>query len=142
MDRIARFMGYPDAPAFAAAFLRHVDIVQANYRAVFEHVPDLPGMEAVGPELDFRGDDPEPAATVAALNSLGYHDAKRIVGSVRRWLAGRVRALRSTRARDLLTTMVPSVLLALWLPASPHAAPVTQAPAGAAAPQTQSPADV
>ena len=39
-------------------FLRHVDIVRANYRAVFEHVPDLPGTEAAGPELDFRGDDP------------------------------------------------------------------------------------
>jgi [glutamine synthetase] adenylyltransferase / [glutamine synthetase]-adenylyl-L-tyrosine phosphorylase len=122
MDRIARFMGYPDTPAFALDFLRHVDIVGVNYRAVFEHVPDLPGTEAAGPELDFRGDDPEPVATVAALHGLGYHDAKRIVSAVRQWLAGRVRALRSGRARDLMTTMVPSILVTLGRQANPDEA--------------------
>jgi glutamate-ammonia-ligase adenylyltransferase len=122
MNRIACFMAYPDARAFADDFLRHVDIVRANYRAVFAHVPDLPGTEATGPELDFRGGDPEPAATVAALHALGYHDAKRIVGAVRQWLAGRVRALRSSRARDLMTTMVPSVLRTLGQQANPDEA--------------------
>jgi [glutamine synthetase] adenylyltransferase / [glutamine synthetase]-adenylyl-L-tyrosine phosphorylase len=122
MNRIACFMAYPDARAFADDFLRHVDIVRANYRAVFAHVPDLPGTEATGPELDFRGDDPEPAATVAALHALGYGDAKRIVGAVRRWLAGHVRALRSSRARDLMTTMVPSVLRTLGQQANPDEA--------------------
>jgi glutamate-ammonia-ligase adenylyltransferase len=122
MNRIAQFMAYPDAPAFAHDFLRHVGIVRANYRAVFEHVPDLPDTVAPGPELDFRGDDPEPVATFAALNSLGYHDPKRIVSAVRQWLAGRVRALRSTLARDLMTTMVPSILLTLGRQASPDEA--------------------
>jgi glutamate-ammonia-ligase adenylyltransferase len=89
---------------------------------VFEHVPELPGIESAGPELDFRGDDPEPAATAAALRGLGYHDAKRIVAAVRRWLTGRVRALRSSRARDLMTTMVPSVLIALGRQANPDEA--------------------
>jgi glutamate-ammonia-ligase adenylyltransferase len=122
MQRISLFLGFADATAFAGCFLRHVEIVQANYRAVFEHVPDLSGTEAAGPELDFRGDDPEPAATVAALRGLGYHDAKRIVAAVRRWLAGRVRALRSSRARDLMTTMVPSILIALGRQANPDEA--------------------
>jgi len=122
MARIAVFMGYPDARAFAVAFLRHVDIVRANYRAVFEHVPDLPGAEIAGPDLDFRGDDPEPAATIAALQGLGYHDAKRIVSAVRRWLTGRVRALRSSRARDLMTTMVSSILVALGRQPNPDEA--------------------
>ena len=81
MNRIARFMAYPDAKAFALDFLRHVDIVRANYRAVFELVPDLPDTKAVGPERDFRGDDPEPAPTVAALRAMGYHDTKRIVSA-------------------------------------------------------------
>jgi [glutamine synthetase] adenylyltransferase / [glutamine synthetase]-adenylyl-L-tyrosine phosphorylase len=110
MTRLARFLDYPDAVAFAAGFLHHVNIVRANYQAVFEHVPDHPDTELAGPELDFRGDDPEPATTAAALIELGYRDPKRIVAAVRRWLAGRVRALRSTRARDLITTMVPSIL--------------------------------
>ena len=122
MEQIARFMGYSAAPAFAASFLNHVEIVRTNYLAVFEHVPDLPGTEAVGPELDFRGDDPEPPATVTALHGLGYHDAKRIISTVRSWLTGRVRALRSSRARDLMTTMVPSILVTLGRQASPDEA--------------------
>jgi glutamate-ammonia-ligase adenylyltransferase len=122
MAHIACFMGYPDTAAFADAFLHQVAIVRANYRAVFEHVPELPGTQAIGPELDFRGDDPEPAATVAALHGLGYHDTKRIVITVRRWLNGRVRALRSTRAQDLITTMVPAILVALGRQANPDEA--------------------
>ena len=122
MDRIAKFMGYPDSPAFAASFLRHVEIVRANYQAVFEHVPDQPGTEIAGPELDFRGDDPAPATTIATLNELGYHDPKRIVAAVRRWLSGRVRALRSSRARDLITTMMPSILATLGRQANPDEA--------------------
>ena len=113
MRRIGLFMGYPDSATFAADFLRHVDIVRQNYRAVFELVPDLPEARSAGPELDFRGDDPEPAVTVTALHAMGFQDAKRIVSSVRRWLTGHVRALRSSRARDLITTMVPTILVAL-----------------------------
>ena len=122
MIRIARFMGYPDSRPFALDFLRHVDIVRTNYLAVFEHVPDLPGTEVVGPDLDFRGDDPEPPATIAALRGVGYRDAKRIITAVRGWLAGRVRALRSSRARDLMTTMVPSILVTLGRQPNPDEA--------------------
>ncbi len=122
MNHVALFLGYRDARAFARECLRHVDIVRANYRAVFEHVPDLPGVKVAGPELDFRGDDPTPATTVAALNGLGYHDTKRIITAVRQWLAGRVRALRSSRARDLITTMVPAILVALGRQPNPDEA--------------------
>ena len=122
MIRIARFLGYPDAQTFALDFLRHVSLVRTNYSAVFEHVPDLPGTEAVGPDLDFRGDDPQPAATVCALNDLGYQDTARIVRAVRQWLAGRVRALRSSRARDLITTLVPSMLVTLGRQPNPDEA--------------------
>jgi glutamate-ammonia-ligase adenylyltransferase len=122
MERIAYFMGYSDSNSFANDFLHHVDIVRTNYRAVFEFVPDLPGTEVVGPELDFRGDDLEPAATVKALRTLGYQNPKRIIAAVRQWLNGRVRALRSSRARDLMTTMVPSILMTLGRQANPDEA--------------------
>nr|WP_294514233.1 bifunctional [glutamine synthetase] adenylyltransferase/[glutamine synthetase]-adenylyl-L-tyrosine phosphorylase [uncultured Rhodopila sp.] len=120
--RIACFMGYADAASFAADFLRHVDIVRGNYRAVFEHVPDLPGTEAAGPELDFRGDDPDPPGTVEALKSLGFTDTRRVVATVRQWLTGRVRALRSDRARELMTTIIPSILAALGRQSHPDEA--------------------
>ena len=102
--------------------LRHADIVRSNYRAVFEFVPEPREGAAIGHELDFRGDDPEPASTVATLTGLGYHEPRRIVATIRRWLSGRVRALRSSRARDLITTMVPSILAALSRQPSPDEA--------------------
>lgn len=120
--RIARFMGFANPVIFAEAFLNHAHVVRTSYREVFEHVPDLPGADAIGPELDFRGDDPEPPTTVAGLRSLGYTDARRIILSVRQWITGRVRALRSDRARDLMTTMVPSILIALGRQSHPDEA--------------------
>jgi glutamate-ammonia-ligase adenylyltransferase len=102
--------------------LQHVAVVRANYRALFEHVPDLPGTAVAGPDLDFRGDDPDPPGTVEALKSLGYGDTRRIVTAVRQWQAGRVRALRSERARELMTTMIPSLLAALGRQSHPDEA--------------------
>lgn len=122
LNRIAQFMGYLNTQSFADDFLSHVKIVRANYHAVFEHVPDLPGTAAIRPELDFRGDDPEPLLTVAALKDLGYQDTRRIVTAVRHWLFGRVRALRSSRAQDLMTTMIPSLLVALGRQPNPDEA--------------------
>jgi glutamate-ammonia-ligase adenylyltransferase len=122
VGRIACFMGYPDSAAFARAFLAHVEVVRANYRAVFEHVPDLPGDSVPGPDLDFRGDDPDPPDTIAVLKSLGFTDTRRIVTAVRQWQAGRVRALRSDRARELMTTIMPSILTALGRQSHPDEA--------------------
>lgn len=122
MTHIAGFLGFSDAPFFAITFLQHVASVRANYRAVFEHVPDLPDANGVGAELDFRGDDPEPAATIAALHALGFKDHHRVIAGVRHWLAGHVRALRSARARDLMTVMLPSILVALGRQSRPDEA--------------------
>ena len=122
MTRIAGFLDFPDASSFAISFLRHVASVRANYRAMFEHVPDLPGAHGVEAELDFRGDDPEPPATIAALQALGFRDHRRVIAGVRHWLAGHVRALRSARARDLMTVMLPSILAALGRQSHPDEA--------------------
>ncbi len=122
MDRIARFMFHADTAAFAREVLRHAGIVRACYRAVFEFVPASPETEAAGTDLDFRGDAPEPAGTVVALTALGYREPARIVAAVRRWLSGRVRALRSDRARDLIATMLPSILATLGRQPNPDEA--------------------
>ena len=95
-----------------------------NYRAVFEHVPDPPGSRPrSGHELDFRGDDPEPACHRRGAD-WSWLPRRRSGSSatVRRWLSGRVRALRSSRARDLMTTMVPSILVALGRQPNPDEA--------------------
>ncbi|HVY15966.1 MAG TPA: bifunctional [glutamine synthetase] adenylyltransferase/[glutamine synthetase]-adenylyl-L-tyrosine phosphorylase [Rhodopila sp.] len=110
---VAIFLGFSDASAFAGALIRHIDVVRAHYRQVFESVPETAESAGDGPELDFRGDHPEPIETVAALKAMGFTDPIRVVAAVRRWLAGHVRALRSSRARDLMTLMVPQVLATL-----------------------------
>ncbi|MGH7155782.1 MAG: bifunctional [glutamine synthetase] adenylyltransferase/[glutamine synthetase]-adenylyl-L-tyrosine phosphorylase, partial [Acetobacteraceae bacterium] len=119
LARFATFMGYADAPEFAADLLRQLTQVRARYAEVFELVPTDPDVDAVASDLDFRGDDPSPAATVTALRTLGFESPERIVAAVRGWLSGRVRALRSERARHLLGQLLPSLLAALARQAQP-----------------------
>jgi glutamate-ammonia-ligase adenylyltransferase len=113
IERLATFMGYTTPAAFARALLHQLGRVRVRYAEVFEAVPDLPGSPQVTSDLDFRGDGEPPAATTAALRALGFAAPDRIVSAVRGWQTGHVRALRSERARDLLTTMLPGILAAL-----------------------------
>lgn len=113
LDRIACFLRYGGAEALAARFLDEVGKVRRHYQAVFENVPDPPDGEAARPAFDFRQDDPGGEFTVAALAGLGYREPEPIMATVRGWLAGHVRALRSMRARELMTTMVPAILSTL-----------------------------
>jgi glutamate-ammonia-ligase adenylyltransferase len=108
LDRVAIFMGRADASEFAGELLGHLGRVRARYAEVFTLLPE--GDAALEATLDFQGDGPAPDATVSALSALGFTAPDRIVAAVRAWQAGRVRALRSERARDLLTIMLPSIL--------------------------------
>ncbi len=110
LESFARFMGMDDAASFAAVLLRHMRRVQARYLDVFEMVPGDP--EAVS-DLDFSGVGEAHPATVAALQDMGFANPEAIVAAVRAWQAGRVRALRSHRARELMATVLPSLLRAL-----------------------------
>jgi glutamate-ammonia-ligase adenylyltransferase len=121
LRRFALFMGYADADAFAAALLRHLTRVQTSYGRVFEEIPEAPG-DGDGSALDFRGVDPSPGETVAALTEMGFGNPVAIVAAVRSWQAGRVRALRSQRSRELMHAILPRVLGALSRQAQPDAA--------------------
>lgn len=121
MEAFAAFMGYPDAAAFAAALLRHMARVRTAYGAVFEQIPEL-APAAAGLVLDFRGVGEAPAETVASLTGLGFKEIERIVSAVRAWKSGRVRALRSPRALELMDQVLPGLLAALARQAQPDAA--------------------
>ena len=121
LEAFAIFMGYPDAHAFAAALLRHMDRVRTAYGAVFEQIPEL-APAAAGLVLDFRGVGEAPAETVASLAGLGFKEVERIVAAVRAWKSGRVRALRSPRAQELMDQVLPGLLAALARQAQPDAA--------------------
>lgn len=112
LHRVALFLGYADANAFALALLNHLRRVRARYAEVFEAVPDLPGGAETAIQLDFSGDD-LPQETLDTLRGMGFANYRGIGETVRGWQAGRIRALRSDRARELMRKMLPAVLGAL-----------------------------
>ena len=118
LEAFALFMGYADATAFAHALLRQLDRVRLRYQEVFGVVPDG---QTAGSPLDFSGVEISPA-TLTALQAMGYAYPDRIAHAVSGWQAGRVRAMRSHRARDLLGVVLPRLLHALARQPQPDAA--------------------
>ena len=116
LEAFARFMDEPDAAAFASTLLRQLARVQTHYHEVFGAVSD--GGAAT---LDFSGSEASPT-TLAALQAMGFVHPERIGYAVSGWQSGRVRALRSHRARELLVGVLPGLLQALARQPSPDAA--------------------
>jgi len=118
LTRIAVFMGFPDAASFARTLIHQLTRVRVHYASVFEVLPS-PLYEVVPQtSLDFRGDDPSPPDTIAALKGMGFARPEHIVARVRAWVSGHIRALRSSRARELMDQMLPTMLARIG--AQPH----------------------
>ncbi len=117
--RFATFMGCDGADALARHLLDHMGRVRARYAEVFEDVPDPPAT-APAP-LDLAGPD-EPPATAEALRALGFRNTGGMIATLRGWQAGRLRALRSARARELMDAVLPALLAALGAQSDPDAA--------------------
>ncbi len=115
---IACFMGYADAAAFGVALTKELEKVQGHYARLFESAPELTASHG---NLVFTGveDDPE---TLATLRRMGFRDAHHVASAIRGWHHGRIRAMRSARARELLTKLMPLLLDALAKTADPDAA--------------------
>ncbi|WP_026596781.1 bifunctional [glutamine synthetase] adenylyltransferase/[glutamine synthetase]-adenylyl-L-tyrosine phosphorylase [Methylobacterium sp. 77] len=109
IEGFARFAGFADAKAFETELLHHARRVQAHYALLFEAEPDL--SSSVG-DLVFSGSDDDPA-TLATLRKLGFADPERVAETVRGWHFGRRPAVRTARAREVLTELVPALLQAL-----------------------------
>lgn len=118
LTRFAVFMGCADTAALTAHLGHHLARVRARYAEVFESVPDLPGDTGL---LDLSGMD-DPPATLAALAAMGFRNGPGIIGTLRGWHAGRLRALRSARARELLDGVLPALLREVAAQADPDAA--------------------
>ena len=106
--RLASFLGYDSPEAFGAAFTATLARVERHYARLFEADPPLTEAESRG-NLVFTGveDDPE---TLQTLRGLGYDNPASVAALVRGWHHGRVRAMRSERARELMTALVPALL--------------------------------
>jgi glutamate-ammonia-ligase adenylyltransferase len=117
LDRIAAFMGAPDRAAFESELVGNLRAVELHYARLFEEAPDLTGPG----NLVFTGieDDPD---TVRTLREMGYAEPQKVGTVVRAWHHGRYRAMRSTRARQILTELMPALLQAFARTVDPDAA--------------------
>ena len=105
LRRTAVFLGYQDATDFAAATFAAMRAVETRYAELFEDAPTLSGPG----NLVFTGGEPDPD-TLATLAGLGYGDGAAVFHLVRSWHHGRYRSTRSTRARELLTELMPALI--------------------------------
>ncbi len=118
LKAFANFCGFPDGASFAARLTAVLERVQGHYMRLFEHSPEL---TRGGSNMVFAGEADDPA-TVQALAALGYTRAADVIAGVRGWHHGRYPAIRSARARELLTEMQPILIEALAKTANPDLA--------------------
>ena len=104
-ERFAAFAGFADVAGLETTVLATLLTVERHYAALFEREPDL----GSGGSLVFTGigDDP---ATLQTLTTMGFKEASAISARIRAWHHGHIRATRSTRARELLTELMPALL--------------------------------
>ena len=114
----ANFCGFADTASFAARLTEELERVQTHYVRLFEHSPEL---SRGGSNMVFAGEADDPA-TLAALVALGYTRAADVIAGVRGWHHGRYPAVRTARARELLTEMQPILIEALAKTANPDLA--------------------
>jgi [glutamine synthetase] adenylyltransferase / [glutamine synthetase]-adenylyl-L-tyrosine phosphorylase len=115
---IACFMGYDSTDAFRAGLTRVLENVQGHYARLFEREPDLTSDRG---NLVFTGVEEDPE-TLKTLEAMGFGDAAHVSAAIRGWHHGRIRAMRSQRARELLTKLIPAILKALAGAADPDVA--------------------
>ncbi len=115
---IAFFAGFQNVETFRQKLIKEMDIVRAHYADLFSQSPSL---AAETGSLIFTGgeDDPE---TLQSLHDMGFAQPATITRAVRGWHAGRLRVLRSQRARELLTALIPVFLKQLAQMPEPDAA--------------------
>jgi glutamate-ammonia-ligase adenylyltransferase len=106
VERFARFLGFAGRDAFAEVLLEHLRCVQRHYSKLFENE----GPAALSaPALDFRrgADDPRLLEYIVAL---GFKQPAAVAETLKRWLAGEYRALRTEATRDALENLLPLLL--------------------------------
>lgn len=111
--RLARFAGFDDYGAFLRVLGAHCATVRRVYDSLFSEEN-----RGDGDAFSFGGTD-VPSQTAEKLRELGFVDIDTIGETVRGWLSGRYRALRSDRARELMADLLPVLFAALAKSAAP-----------------------
>ena len=105
-DALRQILRLCAARRFRRDLTHHLTQVEQHYARLFE---DAPTLSAASGNLVFTGvaDDPE---TLATLRGLGFQRPEAAAETVRGWHFGRRAAVRSARAREVLTELTPALL--------------------------------
>jgi glutamate-ammonia-ligase adenylyltransferase len=115
---LARFCGFASTEEFAARLTGELERVQAHYARLFEGSPELTRR---GANMVFAGEADDPG-TLETLAAMGYRRPQAVIAGVRGWHHGRYPAIRTPRARELLTEVQPVLIEALADTADPDLA--------------------
>jgi len=105
-EALAYFFGYDSLEIFKKEVSNHLQVVEGHYSDLFEDTPAL----TVDGNLVFTGADHDPD-TLETLEKMGYENPTAISQIIRSWHHGKTRATRSTRSRQILTELVPRILV-------------------------------
>jgi [glutamine synthetase] adenylyltransferase / [glutamine synthetase]-adenylyl-L-tyrosine phosphorylase len=108
-ERYAKFCGFSSGASFALKLRATLENVQHHYAALFEDAGNLAGD---GGSLVFTGGEDDPS-TLSTLKTMGFRQASDISAIIRSWHFGRYIAMRTARARELLTELMPKLLKTL-----------------------------
>ena len=114
---LASFCGFASLDHFCNAVEHNLSIVEQHYADLFEDAPAL----TVDGNLVFTGTDHDPD-TLNTLERMGYSNPEAVSQVIRTWHHGRYRATRSTRSRQILTELVPTLLASFGKTAQPDRA--------------------
>ena len=116
-ESLAAFSGFQDFSDFVKHLKHHMENVERHYAELFEETPSL----TIDGNLVFTGTDHDPD-TLETLDKLGYKNAEAVSQLVRSWHHGRHRATKSTRARQILTELIPNIISAFSKTSQPDRA--------------------
>ncbi len=109
LAQFANFAGYGSEADLSDELTRHLTYVAREYGNLFETAENL---SAHSGNLVFTGADDDPD-TLVTLENMGFQRPADMSAIIRGWHTGRVRAMRSARAREMLTRLKPYLLTAL-----------------------------
>ncbi len=107
MAAFANFAGYDDVQSLANTLSQTLSYVSKEYSNLFESADSLSASEG---NLVFAGSEHDPD-TLETLVRMGFKRPETISDLIRSWHTGRMRATRSARAREILTRLVPTLLI-------------------------------
>ncbi|MFM7083994.1 MAG: bifunctional [glutamine synthetase] adenylyltransferase/[glutamine synthetase]-adenylyl-L-tyrosine phosphorylase, partial [Hyphomicrobium sp.] len=118
LENFSRFAGFSQSSEFEANYLSTLECVRRHYGELFENAPKLTHEDV---NMVFAGEEDDPE-TVAHLSRIGFSQPSQVIATIRGWHHGRYPAVRSPRARELLTEVQMGLITALAETSDPDAA--------------------